>query len=72
VLTRLAASVVRTGQSPTSKVEVLARYTAVLWAIANEMKLKARPGAVLPPVNPAQRTPTPPVPTKPAPENDQV
>ncbi|KAF9454572.1 hypothetical protein P691DRAFT_835004 [Macrolepiota fuliginosa MF-IS2] len=64
------AILVRTGQSPTSKIEVMTRYTTVLWALANEMKIKARPGAILPPTNQAQRTPTPPVPTKQAPDSD--
>ncbi|KXN81435.1 hypothetical protein AN958_04589, partial [Leucoagaricus sp. SymC.cos] len=66
------AILVQTGQSPTSKIENMTRYTTVLWALANEMKIKARPGMVLPPVNPTQRTPTPPMPTKQVPEGDQV
>ncbi|KXN86910.1 hypothetical protein AN958_09505 [Leucoagaricus sp. SymC.cos] len=65
------AILVQTGQSPTSKIENMTRYTTVLWALANEMKIKARPGMVLPPVNPTQRTPTPPMPTKQVPEGDQ-
>lgn len=65
------AILVRTGQSPASKIEVVTRYTTALWALANELKIKARPGAVVPPVNPAQRTPTPPVQTKQVPESDQ-
>ncbi|KXN85819.1 hypothetical protein AN958_10809 [Leucoagaricus sp. SymC.cos] len=59
-------------QSPTSKIENTTRYTTVLWVLANEMKIKARPGMVLPPVNPTQRTPTPPMQTKQVPEGDQV
>ncbi|KXN87585.1 hypothetical protein AN958_08449 [Leucoagaricus sp. SymC.cos] len=63
---------VQTSQSPTSKIENTTRYTTVLWVLANEMKIKARPGMVLPPVNPTQRTPTPPMQTKQVPEGDQV
>lgn len=68
----LIGCLARMGQSPTSNIEVVARYTTVLWALANEMKIKARPGATVPPVQQPPRLPTPPLPAKQAPEGDQV
>ncbi|EKM82605.1 hypothetical protein AGABI1DRAFT_111204 [Agaricus bisporus var. burnettii JB137-S8] len=65
------AILTRMGQSPTSNIEVITRYTTVLWALANEMKVKARPGATVPPVQQLPRPPTPPLPAKQVPESDQ-
>lgn len=39
----------RTGLSPTSSIELLTRYTSVLWETAREHRVKIRPGAVIPP-----------------------
>ncbi|KXN84545.1 hypothetical protein AN958_12342 [Leucoagaricus sp. SymC.cos] len=63
---------IQTSQSPTSKMENMTRYMTVLWVLVNEMKIKARPGMVLPPVNPTQRTPMPPIQMKQVPEGNQV
>jgi len=64
------AILVRTGQSPTSKIEVGTRHATVLWALANEMKIKVRPGTLVPPTSPA-RTPTPPIQPKQGAESEQ-
>lgn len=63
---------VRTGQSPISKIEAVIRYTTILWTLANELKVKVRPGAVVPPVISIQKTSTPPSQTKQVSESDQV
>lgn len=63
---------VRTGHSPISKIEAVIRYTTILWTLANELKIKMRLGAVVPPVSLVQRTPTLPIQTKQVSESDQV
>jgi len=63
---------VRTGQLPISKIEAVIRYTTILWTLANELKVKVRPGAVVPPLISMQKTPTLPSQTKQVSESDQV